>query len=221
MMKARLAKELKMLAVEPPPGVCGWPVDDDLTHLQAQLQGPDDTPYEGGIFLLDLVVPERYPFEPPKVRFLTPIYHPNIDTGGRICLDTLKMQPAGSWTPSINIPTLLTTIRVLVAQPNGDDGLMPDITSLFLSNREHFDIAARKHTAKHATADQRQALALAPSKSFGALSSSPGEAGNKGTEAAKGEPSRAAASDSNSDSDSGSDSSDDDQGRSAKKQRKS
>ena len=35
----------------------------------------------------------RYPFEPPKVRFLTPIYHPNIDDGVRICLDTLKMQP--------------------------------------------------------------------------------------------------------------------------------
>lgn len=71
----------------------------------------------------------RYPFEPPKVRFLTPIYHPNIDTGGRICLDTLKMRPAGSWTPSINIPTLLTTIRTLIAHPNGDDGLMPEIVS--------------------------------------------------------------------------------------------
>lgn len=35
----------------------------------------------------------RYPFEPPSVRFVTPIFHPNIDTSGRICLDTLKMPP--------------------------------------------------------------------------------------------------------------------------------
>lgn len=69
----------------------------------------------------------RYPFEPPKVRFETPIYHPNIDNAGRICLDTLKMRPKGSWLPSINLCTLLTTIRLLMAEPNPDDGLMPDI----------------------------------------------------------------------------------------------
>ncbi|KAG5189178.1 UBC37-like protein, E2 [Tribonema minus] len=126
---ARLRKELSLLATDPPPGICAWPVGDSLTHLQAQVEGPDDTPYARGIFLLDILVPDSYPFEPPKVRFVTPIYHPNIDSGGRICLDTLKMRPAGSWTPSINIPTLLTTIRTLIAHPNGDDGLMPEIVS--------------------------------------------------------------------------------------------
>ncbi|CAM9643071.1 unnamed protein product [Discosporangium mesarthrocarpum] len=123
----RLKKELKMLAEEPPPGVCAWPVGESLTHLQAQIEGPEDTPYQRGTFLLDIQVPDRYPFEPPKVRFLTPIFHPNIDSGGRICLDTLKMRPTGSWAPSMNVATLLTTIRLLIAHPNGDDGLMPDI----------------------------------------------------------------------------------------------
>lgn len=78
---------------------------------------------------LTCVCTSRYPFEPPKVRFVTKIYHCNIDSGGRICLDTLRMPPKGSWTPSINISTLLSTIRLLLSQPNADDGLDADIVS--------------------------------------------------------------------------------------------
>jgi len=79
-----------------------------------EICGPAGSPYENGIFKLEVSVSDRYaavapiyhpnidsggricnryPFEPPKVRFVTPIYHPNIDSGGRICLDTLNMPP--------------------------------------------------------------------------------------------------------------------------------
>jgi len=59
----------------------------------SEIIGAEDTPYDGGIFVIHLSLPDRYPFEPPKVCFVTPIYHPNIDERGRICLDTLKMPP--------------------------------------------------------------------------------------------------------------------------------
>lgn len=83
----------------------------DMQNLTAQITGPEDSPYTAGIFKVSLQVPPRYPFEPPRVRFITPIYHPNIDSDGRICLDTLKVQPQGTWSPSVNISTLLLTIR--------------------------------------------------------------------------------------------------------------
>lgn len=56
-------------------------------------------------------------------------WQPNIDSDGRICLDTLKMQPQGSWAPAVNLNTLLLTIRVLLAYPNPADGLVADIVS--------------------------------------------------------------------------------------------
>lgn len=58
--------------------------------IALQIHGPAQSPYEGGIFRLELFLPEDYPMTPPKIRFLTKIYHPNIDKLGRICLDVLK-----------------------------------------------------------------------------------------------------------------------------------
>ena len=112
--------------------------------------GGADTPYESGVFELEITVPDRYPFEPPQLRFLTPIYHPNIDDVGRICLDLLKMPPHGGWKPSLNIASLLMSIQVLMAEPNPDDGLMSDIAYEYKQNRPLFIQKATAHTEKHA-----------------------------------------------------------------------
>lgn len=61
-----------------------------MRHFDVIIEGPSQSPYEGGFFKLELFLPEDYPMEPPKARFLTKIYHPNIDKLGRICLDILK-----------------------------------------------------------------------------------------------------------------------------------
>jgi ubiquitin-conjugating enzyme (huntingtin interacting protein 2) len=66
-------------------------VNDNFTELKGEISGPPDTPYEGGKFSLEIKVPETYPFNPPKVKFLTKIWHPNISSvTGAICLDILK-----------------------------------------------------------------------------------------------------------------------------------
>ncbi|BBM96742.1 ubiquitin-conjugating enzyme E2 T [Marchantia polymorpha subsp. ruderalis] len=149
-LATRLQRELRMLQSDPPPGVCAWPCNDSLSHLEAQIQGPDGTVYAGGLFKLEIHVPDRYPFEPPSVRFKTPIYHPNIDTGGRICLDILNMPPKGAWKPSLNMPTILASIGILLAEPNPDDGLMGDITAEYKHNRRSFDMTAVKWTQQYA-----------------------------------------------------------------------
>jgi len=147
-----MQKEFILLDTSPPPGVIAWPKDDSINSLQAVITGPEDTPYEGGSFELEVLVPNSYPNEPPKVHFITPVYHPNVDSGGRICLDSLKMPPKGAWTPSLNISTLLTTIRLLLATPNTDDPLMPEITEQCITQQEEFKKTARNWTHKYANA---------------------------------------------------------------------
>ena len=116
--------------------------------------GVADTPYALGVFQLEVAVPERYPFEPPKVRFLTPIYHPNIDGEGRICLDVLKPAPSGTWKPAWNISTVLVSIQLLMSSANPDDGLVAEIADEYRTNRLQFERKAREWTQRHAVQHQ-------------------------------------------------------------------
>ncbi|XP_049626645.1 ubiquitin-conjugating enzyme E2 T [Suncus etruscus] len=147
---SRLKRELNLLATEPPPGITCWQDKDQMDDLRAQILGGINTPYEKGIFKLEVIIPERYPFEPPQIRFLTPIYHPNIDSAGRICLDVLKLPPKGAWRPSLNISTVLTSIQLLMSEPNPDDPLMADISAEFKYNKPVFLKNARQWTEKYA-----------------------------------------------------------------------
>ncbi|XP_062314278.1 ubiquitin-conjugating enzyme E2 T isoform X2 [Osmerus eperlanus] len=147
---SRLKRELQLLTTEPPPGIMCWQTEGQMDDLRAHIIGGSGTPFEGGVFLLEIKVPERYPFEPPQIRYLTPIYHPNIDNAGRICHDALKLPPKGAWKPSLNIPTVLTFLQLMMAEPNPDDPLMADISSEFKYNKQLYLDKARKWTQKHA-----------------------------------------------------------------------
>jgi ubiquitin-conjugating enzyme E2 T len=125
--------------------------------LPSDIRGVEGTPYASGDFVLSVILPSAYPFEPPAVRFLTPIYHPNIDNAGRICLDLLNSPPKGGWKPSINISTLLTSVQLLMSEPNPEDGLMADITEEYRSRRSLFLEKAMNLTRQHAVPGARKA----------------------------------------------------------------
>ena len=128
----RIQKELIELNDEPPSNCSAGPVDDDLFKWNATILGPEDSPYQGGIFSLNINFPADYPFKPPKINFETKIYHCNINSNGAICLDILK----DNWSPALTIPKVLLSISSLLTDPNPDDPLVPNIASLLKTNKK-------------------------------------------------------------------------------------
>ena len=109
--------------------------------------GPEDSPYAGGVFFLNIHFPPDYPFKPPKVSFTTKIYHPNINSNGSICLDILKDQ----WSPALTISKVLLSISSLLTYPNPDDPLVPEIATIYKSDRDRYNATAREWTGRYAT----------------------------------------------------------------------
>lgn len=115
-----------------------------------KIDGPSQSPYEGGEFKLELFLPEDYPMEAPKIRFLTKIYHPNIDRLGRICLDVLK----NNWSPALQIRTILLSIQALLGAPNPDDPLANDVAQSWKDDEKAAIQIAKEWTIKYATEEQ-------------------------------------------------------------------
>ncbi|KAJ2717215.1 hypothetical protein H4R19_000159 [Coemansia spiralis] len=164
----RLMKEARMLQSELPGDIVCTPREESLDRYHAQISGPPDTPYEHGRFDVDVALSDRYPMEPPSMRFETRIYHPNIDDHGNICLDVLKSGKSGCWNPSWTLAKVLVALSVLLATPNPHDPLMPEIADLMLNDRPTYVAAARDWTTRYATpsttADSSEALASSPAK---------------------------------------------------------
>ena len=142
----RIKRELVDYNKDPPGNCSAGPKDENLFDWEATLMGPSESPYEGGVFFLSIRFPADYPFKPPKVKFITRIYHPNINANGGICLDILKDQ----WSPALTISKVLLSICSLLTDPNPDDPLVPEIARLYKTKRKQYEKTATEWTRKYA-----------------------------------------------------------------------
>lgn len=145
-LSKRIVKETQRLMAEPVPGITAKPDETNARYFHVTVDGPEGSPFEDGIFKLELFLPEDYPMAPPKVRFMTKIYHPNIDKLGRICLDILK----DKWSPALQIRTVLLSIQALLSAPNPDDPLDTTVAEQWKTNEALALDTARQWTKIYA-----------------------------------------------------------------------
>ncbi|XP_028638267.1 ubiquitin-conjugating enzyme E2 S-like [Grammomys surdaster] len=139
-------KEVTTLTADPPDGIKVFPnEEEDLMDLQITIEGPEGTPYAGGLFHMKLLLGKDFPESPPKGCFLTKIFHPNVGPNGKICVDVFKRD----WTAELGIRQVLLTINCLLIHPNPESALNEEAGHLLLENYEEYAARASLLTEIH------------------------------------------------------------------------
>ncbi len=126
-------------------------VDNNIRHWKGRIKGPIDTCYEGGVFDVDIIIPDDYPFKPPKMKFDTKIWHPNISSvTGAICLDILKNE----WTPALTIRTALISLQALMCEPVPDDPQDAVVAKQYMTDIKLFNATAKHWVEEYANPER-------------------------------------------------------------------
>ncbi|KAI8867094.1 ubiquitin conjugating enzyme E2 [Ramicandelaber brevisporus] len=124
-----LQKQLRELTKKPVPGFSAGLADGNIFEWDVIIWGPPETIYEGGIFKARLSFPKDYPMMPPKMRFITPMWHPNIYEDGRVCISILHApgddqygyeSASERWRPVHTIETILISVISMLSSPNDE-----------------------------------------------------------------------------------------------------
>lgn len=162
----RMFVELRNIRLSKVPFISAVPVEDSLDKVLASIEGPPETPYEGGVIFITIKLSQD-PQKAPLMRFQTKIYHPNISPRGHICADYgQKWNPNGAGEFSIDsgwyhrkpgesvwsLGALLTALCGLLALLDVDDPLVPEIAQKYIEDYDDYCRSAKIYTQKYALA---------------------------------------------------------------------
>ncbi|KAJ3024026.1 Ubiquitin-conjugating enzyme E2 7 [Thoreauomyces humboldtii] len=173
----RLMTEYKELTTNAPDGITAGPVnEDDFFTWEALIAGPDDTPYEGGMFPATITFPRDYPLSPPTMKFTCPIFHPNVYSNGTVCISILH--PPGDdpnhyehaserWSPVQSVEKILLSVVSMLAEPNDESPANVEASKMYRSDRQRFESIVRANTL--------DSIGLSPEEAAAAAAASLGE----------------------------------------------
>lgn len=139
----RLQSELMALMMSGDSGISAFPEEDNILCWKGTIIGSKDTVFEGTEYKLSLSFPNDYPFKPPKVKFETGCFHPNVDVYGNICLDILQ----DKWSSAYDVRTILLSIQSLLGEPNTSSPLNAQAASLWVNQEEYRKVVMKLYKA--------------------------------------------------------------------------
>jgi len=110
-----------------------FPDPSDLLNFTLTIS-PDEGMYTGAAFTFSFTINSNYPHEPPKVKCVPKIYHPNVDLEGNVCLNILRED----WKPVLNLNSVMVGLQYLFLEPNADDPLNKEAAEDLRKNRSVF-----------------------------------------------------------------------------------
>jgi len=144
----RLMAEFKQISNNPPDGIAAGPItEDNFLEWEAVITGPEGTPFQDGVFVAKLTFPQDYPLNPPKMKFLSDLFHPNIYPDGRVCISILHppgKDPTGyessseRWSPVQSIEKILLSVMSMIAEPNTESPANVDAAKMWRENKLEF-----------------------------------------------------------------------------------
>ncbi|CAL5212448.1 unnamed protein product [Lathyrus oleraceus] len=144
----RLQSELMSLMMSGESGISAFPEEDNIFLWKGTIKGSNDTVFENTDYKLSLSFPTDYPFKPPKVKFETTCFHPNVDLSGNICLDILQ----DKWSSAYDVRTILLSIQSLLGEPNISSPLNPQAAQLWSNQEDYRKMVVKLYNSPSATA---------------------------------------------------------------------
>ncbi|KAL0235530.1 hypothetical protein GEMRC1_002112 [Eukaryota sp. GEM-RC1] len=126
-VQRRLQSELMTMMSSDDDGISAFPSGDTILEWNGTILGADGTVFDGCEYSLTFKFSEEYPYKPPVVKFSSPIFHPNVDVHGNICLDILKEE----WSAAYDVRSILLSIQSLLDSPNVDSPLNNEAAQLW------------------------------------------------------------------------------------------
>ena len=123
--------------------------ENDYYKWSVLFQGPEDTIFEGGFFKAILTFPEDFPQNPPEMKFITQMWHPNIYKDGKVCISILhppgvdnmnELEKAEErWRPVLGVEQILISVISMLNEPNCNSPANVDASVMFRKNRKEYE----------------------------------------------------------------------------------